>query len=306
MRLVRLLSSLALLLGVRVWAGDAAFRTSEGKVEILLGGKPFSSFHYSDRWDKPFLHPLRSPSGVIVTRGYPVDPLPGEVQDHDWHRGLWWAHGDVGGVDFWREKGRDKTGRIVLRGEPRTHGDRLTAHTELIAPGGRRLASVVQEFTFRRSRDGNLVEVRIEIRGEPGMPLVLGDTEEGALGFRFADEFREDRGAILRNSDGLTGTKQIWGKRARWVDYSTTREARRIGVAILDHPSNPKHPTYWHARGYGLNAANAFGVRDFTRDKSQNGSITLPPGSSLAFRFRVVIHEGADPETLWQVFSKTK
>ena len=64
-------------------------------------------------------------------------------------------------------------------------------------------------------------------------------------------------------------------------------------MLILDHPSNPKHPTFWHARGYGLNAANPFGEHDFLSDKTRDGGITIPAASSLTFRYRVVIHAGA-------------
>jgi Methane oxygenase PmoA len=101
-----------------------------------------------------------------------------------------------------------------------------------------------------------------------------------------------ERGATLSNSDGLVTTEKIWGKRAKWVDYSTTLKGQKAGVAILDHVKNPKHPTYWHARGYGLCAANPFGEHDFHNDKSRDGSVTIPKDGKLEFRYRVVIHPG--------------
>jgi len=151
-----------------------------------------------------------------------------------------------------------------------------------------------------------LEDVRITFRADAGMAFTFGDTEDGGLGFRYSDDFREARGATLRNVDGLTGTKAIWGKRAKWVDYSTTRDGRRLGVALLDYPSNPRYPTYWHARGYGLNAANPFGVRDFTKDKTQDGRLTIPAGATLRFRYRIAAHEGGDPETFWKEFAGAK
>lgn len=138
----------------------------------------------------------------------------------------------------------------------------------------------------------------------------MGDTEEGALGFRFADEFREDRGATLMNSEGLAGAKNIWGKRASWVDYSTTLKGQQAGVAIFDHPKNPKHPTYWHARGYGLNSANPFGEHDFLKDKTRNGSVAIPDGGKLEFRYRVLIHPGdvktAEVERLYAEYTQQR
>lgn len=280
-----------------------SFRAGTDSVDVLIDGKPFTTFHYEAKWDKPFLHPLRTASGVIVTRRWPVEQKTGEIEDHAWHRGLWWSHGDVSGADFWRELGPEKTGKLIMRGKPRTKGNRLEAELDFVAPSGKKVGSVLQQFVFGVKGGVAWVDVTITMRADAGAPVVAGDTEDGGLGFRFSDDFRENRGATLRNDSGLQGTKAIWGKQAKWVDYSTVRDGKKIGVAILDHPSNPRHPTYWHARGYGLNAANPFGVRDFTRDKSQNGKMEIPQGGTLRFRYRVAIHEGADPEPLWRAFA---
>src|SRR5262249_29930837 len=81
-------------------------------------------------------------------------------------------------------------------------------------------------------------------------------------------------------------------KPADWVDYSGTLEGEKLGVAILDHPSSFRHPTTWHVRAYGLFAANPFGLRDFTGDKSQDGSYKLEMGKHLVLSYRVLIHPG--------------
>jgi hypothetical protein len=84
----------------------------------------------------------------------------------------------------------------------------------------------------------------------------------------------------------------LWGKPSNWCDYSGTIGNEKLGVAILDHPANPKHPVRWHARAYGLFAANPFGLAAFTGDKTQDGSVSLEPSKSLRFRYRIIIHEG--------------
>jgi hypothetical protein len=119
----------------------------------------------------------------------------------------------------------------------------------------------------------------------------MGDTKEGTFAIRVVKAL-EEPAVRMADSDGRVGEKQIWGKRAKWVDYSGSVEGEKVGIAIFDHPSNPKYPTYWHARGYGLFAVNPFGERDFYNDKARDGSLTIPAGKSLTFRYRALIHHG--------------
>jgi hypothetical protein len=203
---------------------------------------------------------------------------------------------------------------MVSKSTPRAQSGKkqglLIAEFDLVAPGKKVLGTLRLRFTFHRLAGHNVVDVQATIRADHGAPLKLGDTEEGLLGFRFADAFKQERGATLSNSEGLKGTENIWGKRARWVDYSTELKGRRAGVVIFDHPANPKHPTFWHARGYGLNAANPFGEHDFYNDKSRDGSVTIPAEGNLTFRYRVLIHQGGldsiKVEPLYSDFAKSK
>jgi hypothetical protein len=119
----------------------------------------------------------------------------------------------------------------------------------------------------------------------------MGDTKEGTFAIRVVKALEAPVGHML-NSEGAVGEKEIWGKRARWVDYSGTVEGEKLGLAIFDHPKNPKYPTYWHARGYGLFAVNPFGEHDFCNDPTRDGSLTIPPGQTLTLRYRVFIHHG--------------
>jgi methane monooxygenase PmoA-like len=291
------------------------FKERDNKIEIEINGKAFSTFHYGKDWAKPFLHPLRASSGTIVTRGFPLEKIEGESNDHFWQRGLWFAHGDINGIDFWREASGDKAkdaklplpvGLIAIKSAPKYKSERgngkISAVFNLVAPGDKILGTLSQEYIFRSLDKNIIIDLKAVVLADQGISLKMGDTEEGLLGFRFADEFKEDRGAALSNSEGLKGTDNIWGKRARWVDYSTSIKGEKLGVAILDHPQNPKHPTYWHARGYGLNAANPFGEHDFRNDKSLDGSVTIPAGGNLSFYYRVVIHPG-DAQGIEQLYT---
>ena len=198
----------------------------------------------------------------------------------------------MNGVDFWTVS--QKTGRYRLKSPPQVDHAKgsIRLDLDMAAPSGQVLGSLIEQYTFTAAGENRLVDITVRILADRGNEIRMGDSREGVMGFRVAEELTEPKGATLLNSEGGLGEKQIWGKRARWVDYSGKVEGVPVGVAMFDHPSNPKHPTFWMARGYGLLAANAFGEREFTGDDSRDGSLTIPAGGSLQFRYRLVIHPG--------------
>lgn len=272
--------------------GGVTLTPRDEAVDVIVDGRPFTSFHYGDEWDKPFLHPLTTASGIVISRGYPVEPLPGETADHAWHRGIWYGHGDVNGQDFWREKGRDVTSILVPKAPPVLTGDRLSVELAMRTPAEESIGTIEESFVFSGIRNLRVIDATIQIRANEGVALRFGDTEDGGFGIRLADSFREDQGGATANAEGLEGTENIWGKASRWTNYSAEIGDKVVGAAIFDHPGNLRHPTTWHARGYSLNAANPFATRDFTGDKTADGSYAIPAGESLILRYRVVIHEG--------------
>ena len=278
-------------------APEISLQREAGKIHVRIAGQFFTSYHFEEKWDKPFLHPVRALSGREVSRGWPVDPRPGESDDHIWHRGLFMGHDRINGVDFWRELGRDKTGTLVPRSPPTASvsdgAARISAELDLLTPDGESLGAIRQGFTFTRLGTSAVIDVEVTVRADRGTALRMGDTEEGWVGFRFDDAFQQENGATLMNSGGLVGTENIWGQRAEWVDYSTTLQGEKAGVALFDHPANPGHPTYWHARGYGLCTANPFGERSFTGDEARDGTMEVPEGGQIEFRYRLVVHPGS-------------
>jgi len=272
---------------------------------LLRAAEAQPVLYSGERWDKPFLYPIRTLAGKTISRGWPLEPRAGDSEDHEWHRGFWYGHGDINGADFWREQGRDKTARLVARAAPEQSRHGAAIELAMTPPGGKAMGSMRQEFRFTDTRDARLLDATITIRADAGQALRFGDTDDGGFAFRLSEAFREDRGARLRNSEGRTGTKEIWGKPARWTDFSAEVGGGRAGVALFDHPSNLRHPTRWHARGYGLNAANPFALKSFTRDPAAEGSYTLPAGKALTLRYRAAIYDGEpDLERLWNEFAR--
>lgn len=293
-------------------AAQVKVTPSKSSIAVDIDGKPFTTFFIGTETPKPYLHPLRTASGKIVTRMYPVENIPGESKDHPHHRGLWYTHGDVNGFDFWsNEPGqKGKKGKVVLSKVVETKSGKtgvIKAVFDWIDGDGKKLLVETRTMTFYRDPALRVIDFDIQLKGIAAAKF--GDTKEGFFAIRLATQLEEAKHTgKMTDSEGRVGEKNVWGKRAAWVDYAGELDGEKVGIAIFDHPKNPRYPTYWHARGYGLFAANIFGVHDFERDKTKDGSMTLEPGQTWHFIYRVVIHPGdtasANIGALYQKFAK--
>jgi hypothetical protein len=147
-----------------------------------------------------------------------------------------------------------------------------------------------QAYVFSGDEIFRSVDCEFTIHADYG-PVKIGDTKEGTFAVRVVKDLEPPSGHMV-NSEGAIGEKAIWGRRAGWVDFYGNVGGENVGLAIFDHPENLRHPTYWHARRYGLLAANPFGLREFQHDRHQDGSYLIPAGGSLTLRYRVLIHHG--------------
>jgi Methane oxygenase PmoA len=274
---------------------SAQVRFSPEEVAVNVDGKPFTIFHYGTDAFKPFLAPLRSASGKIVTRGFPMENIPGESRDHLHHRGLWFSYDDVNGVKFWENDPsytKPNIGKIVVRKAEWKDGDKagtLKAEMEWRDPSGKPLLVETRDMVFPSDPKLRIIDFNIVLTA--AVDVTFGDTKEGAFAIRLADNFTEKKGAKMTDADGRTGMKEVWGKRSNWVDYVADVDGEKLGVAIFDHPQNPHHPTYWHARDYGLFALNPFGQNAFD-PKAEESKMKLAKGQKFTFKWRVVIHPG--------------
>lgn len=274
---------------------QAQVRFAKDLISVNVDGKPFTVFHYGAESGKPYLAPLRSASGKIVTRRFPMEAAAGDSTDHVHHTGLWFSYDDVNGIKFWENDpsyNHPNQGRIVVRNADFKEGDRsgtLAAVMEWRDPKGKVLLVESRNMVFHS--DPALRIIDFEITLTAAEDLTFGDTKEGAFAIRLAETLTEQKGGKMVNAEGRATMAQVWGKRSDWVDYSGQVEGEKLGVAIFDHPQNPRHPTYWHARDYGLFALDPFGAHAF--DPAQPESHwQLPKGKQLVFRWRVVIHPG--------------
>jgi hypothetical protein len=312
---------------VQIVANEAGRR-----VDVTVDGQPFTSYIYPDRLKKPVLYPLRTAKGTLVTRGFPLDPRPGERVDHPHHVGLWFNHGDVNGFDFWNNSDdikadrAPKMGTIVHRRVGRiSSGDKqgeLDVETEWIGGDGAPLLRETTRFVFGGDATSRTID-RITTLTALDKRVVFRDNKEGVLGIRVAraleqpadkpEVFIDAAGQptkvpVLDNvgvtglyvsSEGLKGDA-VWGTRGRWTMLGGTVGSEAVTIAILDHPSNPGYPTHWHARGYGLFAANMLGEKVFPNGAKEL-NFTLEPRTSVTFRHRIVILGAATPGAIEQL-----
>jgi hypothetical protein len=278
---------------------EIRIRQSNGELAVTVDGALFTRYVFAGA-AKPYCWPLVGPTGDRVTRAFPMEKIDGEKQDHPHQRSLWFTHGSVNGIDFWGES--DKSGRQVHRkfeaikdgalGQPA----RIRAITDWVAPDGSKIAEDTRQLRLSADTIERVIDFDITVRASEG-PLVFGDTKEGSFGIRVASSMDVDqpgdrRGGQIVNARGETNA-QAWGRPAEWVDYSGPVTEKVLGITVMNHPSSFRFPTHWHVRTYGLFAANPFGMRDFYSDASRDGGHTLRKGEQLAFRYRIVLHQGA-------------
>jgi hypothetical protein len=295
--------------------------TKDKKVDIIIGGKLFTSFLYPDTLEKPVLYPLHAANDAVVTRGFPLNPKPGDPTDHPHHIGVWFNFENLNGLDFWNNSYAIPAAKKSQYGWVRT--DKIT-ETKNGTTGAlsyhanwtNQAKEVILEETTRFEFSGNESERIIDrvTTLKADMDAVFNDAKDGMLGLRLAHElqmptkedqkFTDDKGNVTIvkggtdnipngnyvTSEGKTGN-DAWSTRGVWCKVYGKIGADSVSIAMIDHPLNPNYPTFWHARGYGLFAANPLGEKIFTNGKSAK-NLTLKKGESVTFRYRIVIDSG--------------
>ena len=313
------LSRLGILAGVSFLTAAAqaadgvTVKEEKGKVRVEINGQLFTEYHFEGA-RRPYFYPVIGPGGAGMTRNWPLkEDVAGEEKDHPHHTGLWYGHRHVNGVGFWENTGKAdaRLGKIV--------------HDKFLQLGGGKDAGTIQERNNWIADDGELVlteerTIRIynrknarlldfDITFQAGKKdVVFGDDKDGAMATRVPEVMRVEKAKQKGEKKAAAGDGHLvtsegkrdaeaWGTRAKWCDYFGPVEGKTVGVAIFDHPNNPRYPTWWHARSYGLFAANPFGQAQFEKlpDKKA-GDFKIPAGQSATFRYRLFWHEGDEKQ----------
>lgn len=296
------------------------------KVTIKAGGKPFTEFIYPDTLEKPVLYPIYAPDGQLITRGFPLQPRPGEPVDHPHHLGLWFNYENVNGLDFWNNSyaipaekkhsyGWIRTDSIIMANNIKTKdGSKglLQYSANWIDQQKNVLLQENTVFIFSATESERVIDRSTTLTAM--QDVSFPDAKDGMLGLRVTrelqipsntpGEFVDDKGNITKvaagNAPDINGTyltsegkmgDSAWGTRGAWCMLYGKKGQDTLSILMIDHPRNPGYPTYWHARGYGLFAANPLGQKIFSKDR-ETMNFHLEKGKSVTFLYRIVIAAG--------------
>ncbi|MBK1833171.1 PmoA family protein [Roseibacillus ishigakijimensis] len=299
-------------LGAGLATAEVTIQLDEQRASIRYNGEEVALYRGEGRI--PCIYPLLGPTGSNVTRHYPFQKeVAGEESDHPHHVSFWVAHGKVNGVDFWLDK--EPANRIVHQGFTQTQSE---------SSGGKEMISFAVDLTWQSGEEVLLQEQRsyaftftektwlVDVTSRFMAPgeVVFGDTKEGSFAIRMTPSLRV-KGEVAQgqmvDSEGRKND-DCWGQRSKWVAYhGPDAEGEDLVLALMDHRDNLRHPTWWHARDYGLLAANPFGRHDFEgrRDEPQLGDFTLEKGETLTQSYRLVLSAGTfDREQLGALWEK--
>lgn len=300
------------------------------KININIGGKPFTTFLYPDTLEKSVLYPIHAANGTVVTRGFPMNPKPGDPTDHPHHLGLWFNFENVNGLDFWNNSyaiPKDKKSQYgwiktdkILETKSGSKG-LLSYHANWTNQKNEILLEETTRFEFTGNEHQRIIDRITTLKANT--EVTFNDAKDGMLGLRLAHElqiptdkdekFTDDKGNVTIvkggtdkipngnyiTSEGKTGN-DAWSTRGKWCKVYGKMGSDSVSITIIDHPKNINYPTFWHARGYGLFAANPLGEKIFTNGKSAK-NLKLQRGESVTFRYRIVIDNGSKTPSAMQL-----
>jgi hypothetical protein len=302
---------------------EATITKEKDTLEFKIGNDLATRYHVGAAVAKPYFYPVYAPGQIPVTRAWPMEKgFPKETTDHVHQKSIWFCHGDVipegievkqkikgvKGVDFWSENPGHGVIACVEVGEPKNNGKSASVATrnEWRTADGQKILDENRTLILHQTPTGPLLEVRIDLLASV-CPVVFGDTKEGSMGVRVNDEITTKNGGHFYNANGKVDEKEIWGNPSAWCDYVGAINGKTAGIALFDDPGN-KPGAVWHARGYGLMAANPFGRSgSFPSQKDNPNLLKLEKGDHLKLRYGVYVHAGDTKEAnVANVFEKFK
>ncbi len=286
----------------------------------MIDGELFTSYIYPEEIKKPVLWPVMSPAGNMLTRSFPLINKEGDRSDHPHHVGVWLNYGDVNGLDFWNNseaiapEKRDGYGTIFHRSMDKVESGQgsalLISSSDWKSPDQTVMLEEQSSFSFLAGEKIRIIDRTTTLKAVID-EVKFTDNKEGMFAIRVARELElpsenptelvDSHGVVTRvekmdntlvkgnyrSAEGVEG-KEVWGTRCRWMKLSSEINGEQVSLIIIDHPSNVGYPTYWHARDYGLFAANTLGQKVFSDGKNEL-NFSLKKGESVTFKYRLIV-----------------
>ncbi|MFW6275519.1 MAG: PmoA family protein [bacterium] len=283
------------------------FIQKENQIDVIISSQHFTSYLHDTDLLKPCLHPVKAPSGEIVTRSYPFKEIEGESNDHPHHTGVYFTYaskGEVNGDSFWNMHDvppQIRHEKVLEMKEGKNKGN-LKTLSYWINSKNQSILEETRIMDFHFSDNEYKIDFTIQLSAID-TTVTFQDTKEGMFAIRVADWLSENtKGTLYKstgeylNAEGEKTENNIWGKRSKWVRLEGDKDGKTIGIAIYHHPNSINFPTYWHARGYGCFAANPIGQFDFQKgsekENPEHRTLTINPEETALFKFRMTIYEG--------------
>jgi len=265
---------------------DMKLIEKNGRIDILSGDFLITSYIFGGNIAKPYLYPLNAPKGISITEDGP--------KDHIHHRSLWTAHGDVNGVDIWSEHeghGYIRHKVFLKRFSGKVFSEIVASNIWISSTGEKLLDEIRRIRIWNISTREWIIDYGVKLISNY-TDIILGDTKEaGIISVRVAPTMTVKSGyGRITNSYGGINEEETWGRKAFWCDYTGYLGGEKYGIALFDYIGNPRSPTYWHVRNYGLMTANIFGLKHFIKAKPGTGNLLIEKGLEKLFRYRIYMH----------------
>jgi len=303
-------------LSLAVLRGEVRIKPGKECVEIEVHQTPFATLQFGRQAGKPFLHPLRTASGKVVTRGFTENTAPGQA-------GVWIGLRSLNGVDYWETDDPSRPGRkagAVVLNEIRSilqglEQSSFSFTADWVDPNGDAVIAETRTLTFSTGPEDSRA-IDIDLRLEPRRRVEIADRAAGLMGLRLSEPFEEHNGGRPRIFSWDAGADAVTGKRSPWLEYMTILQGERVGVLVMDHPRNHNFPTRWKVRPFASIFATPFAELDYYNEAPLQGpaprtardaGVTLEKGEPMRFRYRIVVHPSTfDIHEAWRDFCQQR
>lgn len=252
-------------------------------LSVTVDGKLFTNYKFSKDQKYPYFYPVNGP---VTDKSITTETS----QPYPHHHSLFFGCDRVNGGNYWQdvnERGQILSDSIKI---VKSKGDSVEFKQECTwsRPGAPSPFKDSRTVVIQAPSDTvRILDFTITLH--PQMDVTILNTNHSLFSARVIPELSVKEGGVMINSRGQRGEPETAGKPAEWIDYGGTRGGVFEGIAIMDSPQNPWHPSLWFTRDYGFFSPTPF-------NWMKNGKLEFKKGEDLTLRYRVIVHAGTEEQ----------